>query len=63
LTSQAEHGEKLAEAMGWRKSRITSDLGDRTSYLGATDIAAIVGVSPWAAPIDVYRAKVEGTDK
>jgi putative phage-type endonuclease len=43
--------------------RRTSDLGDRTQYLGATDIAAIVGVSPWAAPIDVYRSKVEGTDK
>jgi putative phage-type endonuclease len=41
----------------------TSDLGDRTTYLGATDIAAIVGVSPWAAPIDVYQAKVEGIDK
>jgi putative phage-type endonuclease len=43
--------------------RTTSDLGDRSSYLGATDIAAIVGVSPWATPIDVYRAKVEGIDK
>jgi putative phage-type endonuclease len=43
--------------------RTTSDLGDRTTYIGATDIAAIVGVSPWAAPIDVYRAKVEGIDK
>lgn len=38
----------------------TSDLGDRTSYLGATDIAAIVGVSPYRSPLDVYREKVEG---
>lgn len=40
----------------------TSNLGDRRAYLGATDIAAIVGVSPWAAPIDVYREKVEGIE-
>lgn len=39
-----------------------ADLGDRSKYLGATDIAAIVGLSPWAAPLDVYRAKVEGAE-
>lgn len=38
----------------------TSDLGDRSTYLGATDIAALVGVSQYKAPIDVYRFKVEG---
>ena len=38
----------------------TCDLGDRTTYLGATDIAAIVGVSPYRSPLDVYREKVEG---
>lgn len=41
---------------------MTSNLGDRTKYLGATDIAAIVGVSPWASAIDVYRSKVEGLE-
>jgi len=34
-----------------------ADLGDRRTYLGATDIAAIVGVSPWRAAIDVWREK------
>lgn len=34
-----------------------SDLGDRSQYLGATDIAAIVGLSSYSAPIDVWREK------
>lgn len=38
----------------------TSDLGDRAAYLGSTDIAAIVGVSPYRSPVDVWREKVEG---
>lgn len=33
---------------------------DRQTYLGSTDIAAIVGLSPWATPLDVYNAKVNG---
>jgi putative phage-type endonuclease len=37
-------------------------LGDRRTYLGATDIAAVVGVSPWASAIDIYRQKVEGIE-
>ena len=40
----------------------TSDLGDRRTYLGATDIAAIVGLSTYASPISVLREKVEGLE-
>jgi predicted phage-related endonuclease len=35
-------------------------LGDRTTYLGATDIAALAGLSSWKAPIQVYEEKAEG---
>lgn len=31
---------------------------DRATYLGSSDIAAILGVSPWATPLDVYLAKM-----
>lgn len=31
---------------------------DRRTYLGGPDVAAIVGVSPYSAPIDVYRFHV-----
>lgn len=31
----------------------------RSTYLGSSDIAAVIGVSRWATPLDVYRAKVE----
>ena len=30
----------------------------RRSYLGGTDVAAIVGLSPWASPLSVYIDKV-----
>lgn len=36
---------------------MTSNLGDRTTYLGATDLAAIIGVNPYRAPIDVWMEK------
>lgn len=33
---------------------------DRTKYLGGSDVAAILGISPWRTPLDVYLDKVEG---
>ena len=38
---------------------MSAGLGDRTSYLGCSDLAAIIGASPYAAPIDVYRRIVD----
>jgi putative phage-type endonuclease len=38
----------------------TSDLGDRTKYIGASDMGALIGVSPYASAIDVWRRLVEG---
>lgn len=34
----------------------------RLTGIGASETAAILGISPWARPIDVYRAKVEGLE-
>lgn len=31
---------------------------DRKTYLGSSDIAAIMGLSPWATPLDVYLHKI-----
>lgn len=31
---------------------------DRATYIGGSDIAAIMGVSPWRTPLDVYLSKV-----
>lgn len=33
---------------------------DRQTYLGGSDAAAILGVSPWRTPLEVYEAKVNG---
>lgn len=33
---------------------------DRQTYLGGSDVAAILGLSPWKTPLDVYLDKVEG---
>lgn len=39
---------------------------DRTKYLGGSDVAAILGISPWRTPLDVFfdkvRPRVEETD-
>lgn len=37
-----------------------SDVGalDRSTYLGSSDIAAILGLSPWKTPVDVYFEKL-----
>ena len=32
---------------------------DRTKYLGSSDVAAILGISPWRTPLDVYLDKVQ----
>lgn len=31
---------------------------DRRTYLGSSDVAGILGVSPWKTPLDVYLAKI-----
>lgn len=33
---------------------------DRQRYLGGSDVAAILGISPWRTPLDAYLDKVEG---
>lgn len=33
-------------------------LGNRSKGLGGTDMAAILGISPWASPLDVYLDKL-----
>lgn len=35
---------------------------DRSAWIGGSDIGAIVGVSPWATPLDVYYSKVGWPD-
>lgn len=37
---------------------MTEGIEERRTYLGGPDVAAIVGLSPFAAPIDVWRYKV-----
>lgn len=32
---------------------------DRTKYLGGSDVAAILGISPWRTPLEVYLDKVQ----
>ncbi len=32
---------------------------DRSTYLGSSDAAAILGVSKWSTPLDIYRRKVD----
>jgi len=34
---------------------------DRATYLGGSDVAAILGISPWKTPLDVYLDKIEGS--
>jgi putative phage-type endonuclease len=38
-------------------------LAARRTGIGGSDIAAILGLSPWRTPLDVYRDKVEGTEQ
>jgi putative phage-type endonuclease len=33
---------------------------DRQKYLGGSDVAGILGISPWRTPLDVYLDKTEG---
>ena len=32
---------------------------DRTTYLGGSDVAPILGISPWRTPLDVYLDKIQ----
>lgn len=38
-------------------------LSARRSGIGGSDIAAILGLSPWRTPLDVYRDKVDGAEQ
>lgn len=46
-------------------SALPEDVGaiDRSTYLGSSDVAAIMGVSKYRTPLDVYMAKVEPIDE
>ena len=33
---------------------------DRTKTIGGSDVAAILGLSPWRSPLDVWREKTLG---
>lgn len=39
--------------------QVTGQL-DRSTYLGGSDVAGILGLSPWRTPLDVYLDKVDG---
>jgi len=39
---------------------MNQQLGDRRTYLGASELSAILGLSKFATPLDVYLRKVEG---
>ena len=32
---------------------------DRTKYIGGSDVAGILGISPWRTPLDVYLDKIQ----
>lgn len=36
---------------------------DRTKYLGGSDVAGILGISPWRTPLEVYLDKVQPRNK
>jgi predicted phage-related endonuclease len=42
----------------------TAQVGDldRSTYIGGSAIAAIIGISPWATPLDQYQKMVEGEE-
>lgn len=39
-----------------------AQLADRRNYLGASDIAALAGVSPWKSPFELYLEKIGELD-
>ena len=44
-------------------ARLTEQqLADRRNYLGASDIAALAGVSPWKSPFELYLEKIGELD-
>lgn len=38
---------------------ITSEQHDRSMFMGGSDIAAVLGLSPWKTPIDLWREKTQ----
>lgn len=49
------HTEQLKTRREW--------LEERREGIGASDVAAILGLSPWTTPLHVYRSKVDGIDE
>lgn len=43
--------------------RLTGAQRDRSTYLGATDIAVLAGVSPYATPFELYLEKIGELDR
>ena len=41
-----------------KEQEMTVDLGDRTLYIGGSDVAAILGFSRWKTKLEVYMEKV-----
>ncbi len=41
---------------------ITTGALDRTKYLGGSDVASVLGLSPWRTPLQTYEAKVNGEE-
>lgn len=42
---------------------ITGGQMDRAKYLGGSDVAGILGISPWRTPLDVYLDKVQPRER
>lgn len=41
---------------------ITTGAIDRKTYIGGSDVSAILGLSPWRTPLQCYEAKVNGEE-
>jgi putative phage-type endonuclease len=52
--TEAEFSQKEIELNQW--------LEERKTYLGASDISAILGLNDYASPVDVYLSKTEGKE-
>jgi putative phage-type endonuclease len=54
-------GEEPTDPSPNRRSGLTAEqLAKRRQGVGASEISAVCGMSPWATPLDVWRSKAEG---
>mgnify|MGYP006368063575 CR=1 FL=1 len=42
--------------------QVTAPMPDRRFFLGGSDAAAVMGLSPWATPVELWRAKTARAD-